>query len=163
MSILGAREQSQTKFRLAKDFTWMKAWLTPLCADWTSLPSSISLSPPHQLPSHTSHHLVWLDVAQRSHQYVCLRCHHVGEKWMRGELLQVRAVHRISGELSPILKLNHLVQEYGTGAVMGIPTRNRRDALMSERWGCRERGGVLFGDDESGVVEVVSPGEMQGM
>ena len=29
MSILGAREQPQTKFKRANDFTWMKAWIGP--------------------------------------------------------------------------------------------------------------------------------------
>ena len=90
----------------------------------------------------------------------------LGEERVRGEVLPVRAVHPISGELLPVLKLDHVVQEYGTGAVMGVPRRNRRDARVAERWGCAERGGVLSGDDESGDgggVVVVSPGEMQGM
>ena len=92
-----------------------------------------------------------------------------------GEMLPVRAVHPISGELLPVLKLDHVVQEYGTGAVMGVPSRNRRDARVAERWGCAGRGGVLSGDGDAsdGGVEgkegkkeevvVVSPGEMQGM
>ena len=55
---------------------------------------------------------------------------------VRGEVLPVLAVHPISGELLPVLKLDHVVQEYGTGAVMGVPTHNRRDARVADKWGC---------------------------
>ena len=77
---------------------------------------------------------------------------------VRGEMLPVRAVHPISGELLPVLKLDYVVQEYGTGAVMGVPAHSRRDARVAEKWGCAVPQQAISPDGST-----VESGCMRGM
>ncbi|KAI6651534.1 Leucine--tRNA ligase [Oopsacas minuta] len=83
----------------------------------------------------------------------------IRQETVRGELLPVRAVHPITGELLPVLKLDHVVQEYGTGVVMGVPARNKRDARVAEHWGCAAVSGVALSPDGTRVQS----GDMLGM
>ena len=77
---------------------------------------------------------------------------------VRGCVLPVRAVHPITGQLLPVLRMDYVQQTGGTGAMMGVPALNKRDALVADRWHCDIP--CLLSSDRA---RVLAPGHMNGM
>ena len=85
----------------------------------------------------------------------------------RGVFVGAYAIHPASGALVPIWVADHVVATYGTGAVMGVPAHDRRDAIFADAYGLpsvrvieppSEGDGVFTGEGT-----VVASGPFTGM
>ena len=85
----------------------------------------------------------------------------------RGVFTGVHAVHPATDALVPIWVAEHVVATYGTGAVMGVPAHDRRDAAFADSYGLPvvrvveppSEGDDVFG----GEGTVVDSGPFTGM
>ncbi len=57
----------------------------------------------------------------------------------QGHLLDVRAIHPVSGEELPIYVANFVLMAYGTGAVMAVPGHDQRDWEFASKYGIEIR------------------------
>jgi leucyl-tRNA synthetase len=45
-----------------------------------------------------------------------------------------RVIHPITNDVVPVLLCNYVLDDYGTGAVMGVPAHDDRDQRVAEKW-----------------------------
>lgn len=83
------------------------------------------------------------------------------------------AKNPINGEEVPILIANYVLYEYGTGAVMGVPTHDERDWAFATKYNLPKKVVIDSGDERSvlekmdnaytGKGKLINSGEFDGM
>jgi leucyl-tRNA synthetase len=72
-----------------------------------------------------------------------------------GLFIGATCINPLSGERMPLYAANFVLMEYGTGAVMAVPTHDQRDFEFAQKYGLPLRVVVQPGDKDR-----LSPGEM---
>lgn len=76
----------------------------------------------------------------------------------------VYAKNPISGEKVPVFLVDYVIKEYGTGAVMGVPAHDERDAEFAKKYHLPERI-VLETDsdlDKKANTRLINSGKYSG-
>lgn len=69
----------------------------------------------------------------------------------------ISALHPLTGQSIPVFAADYVVSEYGTEAVMGVPTHDNRDKLFADKFllpsimvnsSLENEGGVLLNSDK---------------
>ena len=56
---------------------------------------------------------------------------------MTGVFTGAYALHPLTGERMPIWIADFVLENYGAGAVMGVPAHDERDRPLRKPWACR--------------------------
>ncbi|HET6946867.1 MAG TPA: class I tRNA ligase family protein [bacterium] len=68
------------------------------------------------------------------------------------------AAHPTSGDLVPVYVADYVLAHYGTGAVMGVPACDERDAVFARRFGLPVGTGRPIGDPDGVLADVARRG-----